>query len=551
MNRKIKNILQLGCALMCITVFFSCNDDLLNQTPKDSLTEETVWTDPQGAIQFVNGIYGNMQSGFDRNYDGWAKGLYLLDGCTDDGDVSMGWTHSTRLQNAQFTADNVPWGQTWGDYYGLIRKANLALENLDRLEEEELRNRLKGEVYFLRAFCYAELLRLYGMKSSGGVPTGVPIIDKSLTLEDDLQVSRSSYDDVVNFIIDDLDTAASMLPSKGSIEAGRATVGAAYALKSRVLLYAERWAEAATAANNVVGYTLYPDYGTLFLDKNNDEIIFAKKFQNPDKTHQTNAGGTQGAGWDVYNSPNTFKGTSDGGWGGNLVTQNFVDAYDMTDGMPQSESPLYDATKPYENLDPRFEATVVHNGSTFRGRVIEMFEGGREGDPGAFMTTRYFLRKFHDESLILYSHSSDQDWIFLRYAEVLLNYAEAQNEAVGPDASVYDAINQIRQRAGITNPDLPTGLSQSEMRDKIRNERRIELAFEEHRFFDIRRWRIAQNLLDGKPVYGMTITKNPDESFSYEKTEVETRSFPERLYVLPIPQSEVDKAPTLKQINGW
>ena len=551
MNRKIKNILQFGCTLMCITVFFSCNDDLLNQTPKDSLTEETVWTDPQGVIQFVNGIYGNMQSGFDRNYEGWAKGLYLLDGCTDDGDVSMGWTHSTRFQNGQFTPDNVPWGETWGDYYGLIRKTNLALENLDRLEDETLRNRLKGEVYFLRAFCYGELLRLYGIKSSGGDPTGVPIIDKSLTLEDDLQIARSSYDDVVNFIVDDLDTAVSMLPSKGNIEAGRATVGAAYALKSRVLLYAERWADAATAANQVIGtgYTLYPDYKALFLDKNNDEIIFAKKFQNPDKHHQTNAGGTQGAGWDVYNSPNTFKGTSDAGWGGNLVTQNFVDAYDMVDGMPQSESPMYDATKPYDNLDPRFEATVVHNESTFRGRVIEMYEGGREGDPGAFMTTRYFLRKFHDENLILYSHSSDQDWIFIRYAEVLLNYAEAQNEAVGPDASVYDAINQIRQRVGI--PDLDAGLGQSEMRDKIRNERRIELAFEEHRFFDIRRWGIAQNLLDGKPVYGMTITKNPDGSFSYAKMEVETRSFPERLYVLPIPQSEVDKAPTLKQINGW
>lgn len=549
MNRKIKNILQFGCALMCITMLFSCSDDLLDQTPKDSLTENLVWTDPQGAIQFVNGIYGNMQSGFDRNYDGWAKGLYLLDGCTDDGDVSMGWTHSTRLQNAQFTASNVPWGQTWGDYYSLIRKTNLALENLDRLGEETLRNRLIGEVYFLRAFCYHELLRLYGIKSTGGDPTGVPIIDKSLSLDDDLQIARSTYDEVVSFIISDLDTAASMLPSKGSIAAGRATVGAAHALKSRVLLYAERWAEAATVANNVVGYSLYPDYKTIFLDKNNDEIIFAKKFQNPDKTHQTDAGGTANAGWDVYNSPNTFRGTSDGGWGGNLATQNFVDAYDMADGEPQATSPLFDPNNPYENLDPRFEATVVHNESTFRGRVIEMYESGREGDPGAFMNTRYFLRKFHDESLLLYSHSSDQDWIFMRYAEVLLNYAEAQNEAVGPDASVYNAINQIRQRAGI--PDLVSGLSQTEMRDKIRNERRIELAFEEHRFFDIRRWRIAQDLLDGKPIYGMTITKNPDGSFSYAKKEVETRSFPERLYVLPIPQDEMDKNPAAKQINGW
>ena len=551
MERKIKNILQLGCTITCIALCFSCDSDILDQVPKDSLTEETVWTDPQGAIQFINGIYGNLQSGFDRNYDGWAKGLYLLDGVTDDGDVSMGWTHSTRFQNAQFTASNVPWGQTWGDHYSLIRKANLALENLDTLGDPELVEQLKGEAHFLRAFCYHELLRLYGLKSSGSEPTGVPLIDKSLTLEDDLQIPRSSYDDVLNFIIGDLDQAASMLPAKGEIEAGRATVGAANALKSRVLLYAERWADAADAANEVINaeYSLFPDYRTLFLTKNNEEIIFAKKFQNPDKTHQTGAGGTPNAGFDAYNSPNTYRGTSDGGWGGNLVTQNFVDSYDAIDGKAQAESPVYDPNNPYENLDPRFEATVVHNESVFRGRVVEMYEGGREGDPGAFENTRYFLRKFHDEDLVLYSHSSDQDWIFIRYAEVLLNYAEAKNEATGPDATVYDAINQIRQRAGM--PDLEAGLGQSEMRDAIRNERRIELAFEEHRFFDIRRWRIAQDLLDGKPIYGMTITKNPDESYSYERMEVEIRSFPERLYVLPIPQSEIDKNPAAKQINGW
>src|SRR5680860_641611 len=140
MNGKIKNIVQLGCLVMCITMFFSCEKDILNQLPKDSLTDELVWTDPQGATQFVNAIYGNMPSGFDRNYEGWAKGLYLLDGTTDDGDVSMGWTHSNQLQTGDFLPSNVPWGETWGDYYNLIRKANSALENLDRLEDESLIN---------------------------------------------------------------------------------------------------------------------------------------------------------------------------------------------------------------------------------------------------------------------------------------------------------------------------------------------------------------------------------------------------------------------------
>ena len=549
MNRTIIKITRFGCALLSVAMFISCEKDLLDQVPKDSLTEELVWTDAQGALQFVNAIYGNMPSGFDRNYQGWAKGLYLLDGATDDGDVSMGWTHSNQLQTGDFLPSNVPWGETWADYYGLIRKANSAIENLERLEDEELRNTLKGEAYFLRGFMYHELLRLYGIKSDGGELTGVPIVDRSLTLDDNFEIPRSSYDDVVDFIVSDLDKAVELLPKKGETDAGRATVGAAYGLKSRVLLYAERWADAAVAANKVIGteYSLFPDYRTLFLTKNNDEIIFAKKFQFPDKHHQTNAGGTQGAGWDVYNSPNTFKGTSDAGWGGNLPTQNFVDSYDMIDGDPQDTSSLYDPNNPFDNLDPRFEATVVHDGAMFRGRKMELYEGGLEGSPDVFMNTGYFLRKFHNEDIAIYSQSSDQDWIFIRYAEVLLNYAEAKNEASGPDGSVYDAINLIRQRAGM--PDLDGGLSQDQMREKIRNERRVELAFEEHRFFDIRRWGIAESLLNG-PLYGMKIEKDGD-TYTYTKFEFETRSFPSKLYVLPIPQNEIDKNPAAKQILGW
>ncbi|MCM4157279.1 RagB/SusD family nutrient uptake outer membrane protein [Gramella sp. AN32] len=548
MNRNTMKLSYLIGALLCIFTIMSCQEDFLDQVPKESLTEETVWTDPQGAVQFVNGIYGEMPSGFDRWYDGWAKGLYLLDGASDDGDVAMGWTHSTLLQNAEFLPSYVPWGNMWGNYYSLIRKANVALENLDRLEEDpELAERLKGEVYFLRGMMYHELLRLFGFRSEGAEPTGVPIITTALGLEDDLQIPRSTYNEVVDLIVSDLDKAAEILPAKGEIEAGRATSGAAMAFKGRVLLYAEKWQESANASNEVIGtnYSLFPDYKTLFLTKNNQEVIFAKKFLYPDKHHQSNAGGTQNAGWDVYNSPESFRGTSDGGWGGNLPTQNFVDSYDMVDGQPQDESPLYDPENPWDNLDPRFEATVVHNGATFRGREVELFVGGRDIN---FIHTGYFLRKFHNEDLVIYSQSSDQDWIFMRYAEVLLNYAEAQNEATGPDGTVYDAINSIRSRAGM--PDLPQGLTKDSMREEIRNERRIELAFEEHRFFDIRRWRIAEDLLNG-PLLGMKITRNEDGSFTYEKDEFEQRNFPYKLYVLPIPQDEIDKNPEAEQILGW
>lgn len=543
----MKKTLYIILSATCIFLF-GCEKNLLDQVPKDSLSEITVWSDPQAAKQFVNGIYGAMPSGFDRNYQNWARGLYLLDGCSDDGDVCMPWTTAEQLQSGNFLPSSSPWNELWPDYFRLVRQANVAIANLDKLSDESMKKRLKGEAYFLRAFVYHDLLRWYGMKSTGSEPTGVPIIDKPLSPNDDLQIPRSTYDQSVDFIISDLHNAELLLPSKSEIEAGRATKGAAYALESRVLLYAERWQEAATAAKKVMDlgeYTLFPDYRTLFLTKNNEEIIFAKKFQDPDKVHMwTNAG------FDVVNSPRSFKGANDAGWGGNVPTQNFVDSYEMTDGRSQSTSPLHDATKPFDNLDPRFYATVVYNGSTFRGHVMEMYPGGADvTNQPEDSRTGYNIRKFHEEKYPIYTKTCDQDWTFIRYAEVLLNYAEAQNEAIGPDASVYAAVNAVRQRPSTNMPPLSGGLSKTQMRDRIRNERRIELAFEEHRFFDIRRWRIAETLLNG-PLYGTKYAKTGN-TITYTRYAFENRSFPFKMYVFPIPQSEIDKNPALKQIAGW
>lgn len=542
----MKKTLYIILSATCIFLF-GCGKNLLDQVPKDALSEVVVWSDPQAAKQFVNGIYGAMPSGFDRNYQGWGKGLYLLDGVTDDGDVCMPWTSANQLQSANFLPSSSPWAELWTDYYRLVRQANVALANLDKLTDEAMKKTLTGETYFLRAFVYHDLLRWYGMKSTGSEPTGVPLIDKPLSPNDNLQIPRSTYDQVVDFIISDLTKAAELLPEKGQIEAGRATKGAAYALQSRVLLYAERWQQAAEAAKKVIntGYSLFPDYRTIFLTKNNDEIIYAKKFQDPDKVHFG-----LNNGFDVINSPRSFKGANDAGWGGNVPTQNFVESYEMTDGKSRNTSTLFDPAKPFDNLDPRFYSTVVYNGSTFRGHVMEMYPGGADvTTQPEDSKTGYNLRKFHDERYTIYTKSSDQDWVYIRYAEVLLNYAEAQNEAGGPDASVYDAINAIRKRSSTNMPDLPAGLSKDEMRNRIRNERRVELAFEEHRFFDIRRWRIAESLLNG-PVYGLKIEK-VGNSFSYTRYPFETRSFPFKMYVFPIPQSEIDKNPAAKQIAGW
>lgn len=547
-----KNIFYL-IVVVCLA---SCNKDILNQVPKETLSENIVFSDPAAAEQFLNIIYTKIESGFERTESNWGSGCYMLDALSDDGDVTFTWSESQSFNLGSFSPSATPLTSQWANLYYLVRSANLAISKMDGVAgDAEVKNRLKGEAYFLRAYLHHELLRFYGSKKVAG-KNGIPIIDKPLTVEDNLQIPRSTYDETVSFIVEDLNKAATLLPNRDKTVAGRATKGAALALKSRVLLYGERWVEAAAAAKEVMnlspGYSLFSNYGALFITKNNSEIIFAKKFLNPIKVHGSaifagNGGEGFNPGFSTVNSPAYG---SFGGWGGTCPTQDFVDAYPMTDGKTITESPLYNANDPYVGRDPRFRETVFYNGSTFAGKTVETFEGGSNSKAAGTDATNtgYYLRKFHDPAItVLYPNSSDQDWIYIRYAEVLLNYAEAQNEAVGPDATVYDAIKQLRDRAGIS--PLVAGLSKEDMRTRIRNERRVELAFEEHRFFDIRRWGIAKQVLNG-PIRGMRITKT-GPTFTYTPFVFETRTFTDKMYVMPIPQFEVDRNPSAGQIGGW
>jgi len=548
-----KKILYTGFIILTLLAA-GCKKGLLDKVPKDSLSDEIVWENPATAEQFINGIYGLMISGFERQEQDWGCGLWMLDDATDDGSMCYDWTAATNFNKANYGPSNSPLFNQWGAYYSLVRKCNLALANLGRVQgNDAMKERLKGEAYFLRAYIYQELLRFYGLKSTGSSATGVPIIKQPLQPTDNFQIARSSYDETVNFIVSDLDSATLLLPGVDAVEAGRASTGAALALKSRVLLYAEQWANAAAAAKAVMdlspGYSLYPDYKALFLDKNNPEIIFAKKFAAPAKAHGSDGLGYT-PGWDVVNT--VSGGSFGGGWGGTCPTQNLVDAYEMTDGKPYNESSLYDPANPYQNRDPRFYATVLTNGSLFRGGIVETFAGGSNTAAGGAQDatkTSYYIRKFHNEAAVLYSTGGDEDWIFIRYAEVLLNYAEAQNEAVGPDASVYDAVNQVRARPGVNMPPLTASLSQAQMRESIRNERRVEFAFEEQRFFDVRRWGIANEVLN-QPVYGMSIIKN-GSTYTYNRVAVDDRTYTGKMAVLPIPQVETVKNPACTQIAGW
>jgi hypothetical protein len=224
----------------------------------------------------------------------------------------------------------------------------------------------------------------------------------------------------------------------------------------------------------------------------------------------------------------------------------------MKNGKPIADPTSgYNAQSPYTNRDSRLDKSVLHQGSLYKaGVVIETFRGGNTNNTNRLDSpkTGYGLLKMIDTTKYGAAGNADNDWIFIRYAEVLLNYAESQNEAVGPDASVYDAINQVRIRAG--QPGLPAGLSQSDMRDKIRNERRVELSFEEHRFFDIRRWKLGTTFFK-EPARKVQITKNPDGSLTYSYPKWEDRDFKDFQNFLPIPQSEIDKNGKLTQNPGY
>jgi starch-binding outer membrane protein, SusD/RagB family len=538
MSMKSQKITAFVFVMTLVMSLVSCQDDYFEKKPLDKLSDADVWNDLKLSELYINNIYVDLPSGFDR---GW----YMLASATDEAENSYDWPDSEILNAGDYTPSSYPLSGTWASSYSAIRKCNFALGRIDVVPgDEAMRNRQKGELLTLRAFFYAELVKFYG---------GVPIIETAAGIENigniaSLQVSRNSYDECVDFIEKDLINAAQLLPdSYSGAEFGRITKGTALALKARVLLYAERWQAAAAAAKEVMDlgvHSLHPDYQELFLaaGNNSNEIILSKRFKQEKVVHYA----------DLFNnSPG-----QNSGWGGTCPTQNFVDQYEMSNGKPITDATSgYDENNPYENRDPRFYQSILFDGAEWNGREMETrvkgadgIEGGPNQDNGDYTPTGYYLKKFMDESFIplIQDKGSYNNWILIRYAEVLLNYAEAQNEDVGPDASVYDAVNQVRARAGM--PDLPGGLTREQMRERIQNERTIELAFEEHRFWDVRRWGMGEAIFNG-PVYGYRIPE--DGSLPGERFVIEERTFTQKHYLFPIPQAERDRNPNLEQNDLW
>jgi hypothetical protein len=552
MKNKIYSI-----AFISLLLVVSCKK--YEQLPLEKWQSEEVFdtTDVNGtlALQFLNNIYSQLpRQGAIRIGNG------VLDAATDDATSSAVNSTIEALQTGRWgisgNADD-----TWETSYRGIRKCNVFLSKIDPVPvPEPAKTYWKAEARFLRAMFYFELIKRY---------SGVPLVgDRVLTLTDDLYPARNTFDACVTYIVSECDLIKNLLRTDPVVTAdfGRATKAAALALKSRVLLYAAsplnnpandaaKWQAAADAAKEVMNlnvFQLHTPLNTLFITRTSKEIIFS--FQRGKTDDLERALAPIG-----YLSPNASNGYIS-------PSQNLVDAFPSANGraIDEAGNTTYNPANPYTNRDPRLALTVFTNGSMWLNRAVETFEGGKDKPGGAATQTRtgYYMRKFLGNLNTSTAYSTqDHNYTIFRYAEILLNYAEAINES-GMGTQQTEAFNQlkaIRLRAGIPigstagyQHGLKIATTQNELREAIRLERRIEMAFEEQRYWDVRRWKIAEQVWTNKTVRGVTITKDPvTNMLSYQpKTEVNI-VFAPKMYLYPIPYDEIIANPNLTQNPGW
>jgi hypothetical protein len=578
-------------AVLVLLGLMGCNG-ILDVTPKDQLEDvEAVFADPGLAEGFLNDIYGGLGHGlYEIMLASLTDETHFIHGYGTDKIVQSLVTSSDRgaIDDGRFSHFN------WGSNYYRIRQANIFLDHIDVATfDSAWKQRMKGEAYFLRAYFYHNLMRMYG---------GVPLITKVYGLNDDYKVARNSFKETVDFIVANADSAAQLLPlSHTPDNVGRATKGAALALKARVLLYAASdlytanpsgsaftgyttpqdatalWRAAKDAAKAVMDLGIYrlfrpnpasaqeasQNYADLFLQTTSEEAILSRFFLT-----------SRGDGYHpgLHNGPNGFH-----TWGGNTPIQNLIDDYRMANGSKFDWTNPVHAAAPYASRDPRFYASIAYDGAPWRARpadvkkldpygVIQTFRALQtdSGVVGGLDTRQspvedwngaysgYYLRKFIDPSIDAQFVKEQVPWIFFRYAEVLLNYAEASIE-LGEVGDALNVLNQIRRRAGM--PDLAAG---PELRDEYRNERRIEMAFEEQRFFDVRRWRIAPQVLS-KEARGINISleganrvdRTTWKNYRYETRKIQDRAWSDKMYFMPIHRDELNRNSLLTQNLGY
>jgi hypothetical protein len=582
-----KLIFSIIC-LMGTLLFQSCSEETISRDPEDFIQlDERVYGNKVSLAKFVNNLYNFVPRGYNRLdpdptrdnaavsgpgpvFPNPSQYTSMVASATDEavhatrGSASEKW--GTGLWG---TIAATSWDNPMKAVYTGIRRTFTYTEEIhpkidpakgnDKAPTAADRDLNYGQVIFIRALLNFELLKRFG---------GYPIVRNQLAADGNLSISKSPYDDCVKYISDLCDEAQGFLPlTYAAADFGRATKGAAFALKARLLLYAAsplnnptsniaKWDAAASAAAAVINlkngaasvYSLRTGaggsgYETFFTTlSGNTEIIFARM---------------EGA----NNAIERLNGLPSiaGGLGGTNPTLDLVNDYEMITGVPFDWNNPVHRNAPFANRDPRFDKSILYNGAPWMLTTVEAFEGGKDKTGNYATRTGFYLRKFLLTTARWVAPVGNTFHCFphYRYAEVLLNYAEAMNEAYGPDnpatygLTARQAIALIRTRAGLTaNLTVTAATSQALMRTAIRHERRIELAFEEHRHLDLRRWKTAETVLN-QPVSGLKIVQTAPGVFTYTPEIVEQRVFIPKMYLYPFPQEEVSRNPSLIQNPGW
>ena len=545
-----KNFLYIAAAVAL--GFSSCVE--LDRYPLEELSDGSFWKSATDANMAVSNLYPSLPY--------W--------------DVDEAINSDDAVHGIKWAAGNVskgiydPQDMSWDGTYSVIRQANLILSKIDEIPDynQVEKNKVLGQAYFFRAFHYFDLIRTFG---------DVPYVDKPLTLADQEGITRTPRAEVYSKVMADLDKAIEYLPTTWpASEYGRITKGAALAMKARAALYYGNWQDAANYAKDVIDlgiYELYDKdntgkYKELFWEKADgcDEFILVRQFNQTDDTWYL-------IGWEAFPTM---------GWGGINPTQSLVDAFEDIEGAPIAKSALYDETNPFANRDPRLEVNVLHDGETMYGKTIKVaplkscYPTGisQHGDATA---TGYYQQKWLDPDVDPSDYGTPgegwnmgKDAVVIRYAEILLTYAEAMNELSALDANAFDAVNQVRRRVGMpdlqnTDPSKPTYCAtQDDLRQRIRIEWRVEFALEGgKRQWDIRRWGIAMEVMN-KPRLGLkySLVESADAEkedngiicilYQGDKQAVGAETaYKEHNYVYPIPQSEIDLNKNLKQNDGY
>lgn len=542
---KKKILITLFCGIVALS---GC-DDYLDSTPTDRINDKVVWENASSVDLYINGFYpyldrygtfgnsqfkGSMTEGLTETlkYGSYVPG-------SKAGDANLyAFTPETMSATGNLLG-------TWKETYERIRRVNEFLVGLEKYStlDSEQNKVFEGQAKFFRAFLYFQLA-----KRHGGV-----ILYTNLDFEKDK--NRSSAEETWNLIEEDLDFAASALPAEwDKANTGRLTKGAALAFKSRAMLYAERWESAKLAADAVIGlneYELMANYEDATKGGNKESILeYNYLITGPSHTFDRDYA--------------TF-GEIENQGGSGVPTQEMVESYEKANGTKVDWSPWHVeggtiTVPPYEDLEPRFKATVIYHGSEWKGKTMENAVDGTNGRYMGYRedtytkgrtVTGYYLKKFRDEDLTdMSTYNSTHTWVEIRLAEVYLNRAEAKFR-LGDSGGALNDLNAIRTRPGVNLPEK-SGITGEDLFDAIRHERKIELAYEGHLYWDMRRWKLAHIEYNNMRVHGMKISNSPNGYlFEYVDADLQDRKFLEKTYVLPVPYSELSNNAAIDQYDEW